>query len=154
MGDEEEFKKAEKIALRMLVFRDRSEQEIRDKLNQKGFSASVTEKIITKCSGHGYLDDRTFAERLARSLFTTKNWGFARIGATLRDRGVSSALVKETILQLREDYSEEEAALQIMKRRFCRFDFQKASSKEKHLLIQFLRRRGFSWETISRMLTI
>ena len=154
MGDEEELKKAERIALRMLTYRDRSKQEIRDKLNQKGISASVTEKAVTQLADHGYLDDQTFAERLARSLFETKNCGFARIEATLRARGLSPELVRKTILQLKGDYSEEETALQIMKRRFSHFDFQEASSKEKHRLIQFFRRRGFSWETISRMLMI
>ena len=152
MGDEEELKKAERIALRMLAYRDRSKQEVRDKLNQKGISASVAEKVVTQFSDHGYLDDQKFAARLARSLFETKNWGFARIEATLRDRGLSSELVKETILPLKEDCSEEETALQIMKRRFSHFDFQEASSKEKHRIIQFFKRRGFSWETISRTL--
>jgi len=127
MSDEEELKKAKGIALRMLTYRDRSKQEMRDRLEQKGICASVIENVVTLLSDYGYLDDQTFAQRLARSLLETKNWGFS---------------------------SEEETALQIMKRRFSHFDLQEASSKEKRRIIQFLKRRGFSWDTISRVLMI
>ena len=154
MSDEEELKKAKGIALRMLTYRDRSKQEIRDRLEQKAISASVMENVVTLLSDYGYLDDQKFAQRLARSLLETKNWGFSRIGVALRDRGLAPELVEETVSQLKEDYSEEETALQIMKRRFSHFDLQEASSKEKRRIIQFLKRRGFSWDTISRVLMI
>jgi regulatory protein len=154
MSDEEELKKAKGIALRMLTYRDRSKQEIRDKLEQKGISACVIEDVVTLLSDYGYLDDQAFAQRWALSLLETKNWGFSRIGVALRGRGLARELVEETISQLREDYSEEETAFQIMKRRFSHFDLQEASSKEKRRVIGFLKRRGFSWDTISRVLTI
>ena len=154
MSDEEELKKAKGIALRMLTYRDRSKQEIRDKLEQKEISPCVIENVVTLLSDYGYLDDRAFAQRWARSLLETKNWGFSRIGVALRGRGLARELVEEAISQLREDYSEEETAFQIMKRRFSHFDLQEASSKEKRRVIAFLKRRGFSWDTISRVLTI
>jgi regulatory protein len=154
MSDEEELNKAKGIALRMLTYRDRSRQEIRDKLEQKGISSPVIEKVVTILSDYGYLNDRTFAQRLARNLLETKYWGFSRIGAALRDRGVAPELIQETVSQLKEDHSEEETALQLLKRRFSHFASQEASSKEKRRIIQFLKRRGFSWDTISRVLTL
>jgi len=100
MSDEEELKKAKGIALRMLTYRDRSKQEMRDRLEQKGICASVIENVVTLLSDYGYLDDQTFAQRLARSLLETKNWGFSRIGVALRDRGLAPELVEETVSQL------------------------------------------------------
>ena len=154
MSDEEELGKAKGIALRALAYRDRSKQEIRDKLGQKGISTPVIENVVRLFSEYGYLDDQTFAHRLARTLLETKNWGFSRIGVALRDRGLAPELVEETVSQLKEEYSEEEAALQIVKRRFSHFAPQKASSKEKRRIVQFLKRRGFSWDTISRVLML
>ena len=61
---------------------------------------------------------------------------------------------KKHISQLKENYSEEKTALRIMKRRFSHFDFHEATPKEKQRITQFFRRRGFSWETISRVLMI
>ena len=152
--DEEELKKAERIALKMLVFRDRSEQEVRQKLVREGISASVIEKIVTKLFDYGYLDDQKFAQQLALSLLESKQWGFIKIGATLKARGLSSELVKKTIYKLKENYSEEETARRIMKRRFPHFKPQGASLKEKQRVVQFFQRRGFSWETIYRVLMI
>jgi len=154
MSDEEELKKAKGIALSMLASRDRSKQEIRDKLKQQGISSAVIENVVRLFSEYGYLDDRTFAQRLAGNLLKTKNWGFSRIECALRERGFAPELVEETVAQLKEVHSEEETALQIMKRRFSHFDLQEGSLKEKRRIIQFLKRRGFSWETISRVLVL
>jgi len=152
MSDEEEQKRAKKIALKMLAFRDRSKQEIRERLVQKGVPASAIEKVVTQLADYGYLDDQAFAQRLAFGLFETKSWGFGRIGVTLKARGFSPELVKKTLSQLKENYSEEETALRIMKRRFSHFNPHEASPKEKRRVIQFFRRKGFSWETISQVL--
>ena len=121
MSDEDELRKAKGIALRMLAYRDRSKQEVRDKLRQKGISVSAIENVVELFTGYGYLNDQTFAHRLARNLLETKNWGFSRIGAALRDRGLAPDLVQETVTQLKADYPEEQTALQIMKRRFSHF---------------------------------
>jgi regulatory protein len=152
MNDEEELKKAKEIALRMLTYRDRSKQEVRDKLDQKKISPRVTETVVTLLSEYGYLNDQTFAQRLARSLLETKGWGFSRIGTALKNRGLAPELVQETVSQLKADYSEEETALQIMKRRFSHLDLREASPKDKRRVVQFLKRRGFSWDTITRVL--
>jgi len=154
MSDEEELRKAKEITLRMLAARDRSKHEIRDTLKQRGISPAVIENVVVLFSEYGYLDDQRFAQRLAGDLLKTKNWGFSRIGFALRERGLAPELVEETVAQLQEAHSEEETALQIMKRRFSHFDLQEASSKEKRRIVQFLRRRGFSWDTISRVLVI
>lgn len=154
MGDKEEQKRAEGIALKMLSFRGRSTQEVRDKLNQQGIKPSVREKVLALFTDYGYLNDQSLALQLALSLYENKGLGFARIEATLRARGLSPDLVKETISQLKENHGEDKTALQIMKRRFSNFDFHNSTSKEKQRIIQFFRRRGFSWETISRVLRV
>lgn len=154
MDNEEDQKKAEKIALRMLTFRSRSKQEIRNKLTEKGISASVTEKVLDRLTGYGYLNDQSFAQQLAVRLLENKEWGFARIGDTLRVRGVAPELVNHIVSQLRKDYSEEETALRILKRRFSHINFHEASQKEKNRIIRFFKQRGFSWETIARVLML
>jgi len=152
--EEEELKKAKGIALRMLAFRPRSTQEVKNKLIQKGFRPSVIENVVVLLTDYGYLNDQKFARALGVHLLENKKVGFARIGVTLKERGVSPELVKETLFHLQENYSEEKTALQIMKRRFSHFNVRQATPKDKNRLVQFLRRRGFSWETISHVLVI
>ena len=151
---EEERKKAQGIALKTLTLRPRSCKEVSDKLVQKGFNPSVIENVVAFLTDYGYLNDQKFAQAVAVHLLENKKYGFARIGATLRGRGVPPELVKATISDLKENYSEEKTALEIMKGRFSHFNVRKATPKDKYRLIQFLKRRGFSWETISHVLMI
>jgi SOS response regulatory protein OraA/RecX len=137
MDEGEQLKKAKGIALRLLSLRPRSCKEV---------SVYLTD--------YGYLNDQKFAQALAVHLLENKNFGFARIGATLKERGLSPELAKATVSHLQENYSEEKTALQIMKRRFSHFNVRQATPKDKNRLVQFLRRRGFSWETISHVLMI
>jgi regulatory protein len=150
-GEEEQLKKAKAVALRYLAFRPRSCKEVSEKLVQEGFITPIIESVVVSLADYGYLNDQKFAEGLAVHLLENKKFGFMRIGAILKDRGVSPELVKATISELQQNYSEEQTAFQIMKRRFSNFNIHQAAPKDKNRLIQFLRRRGFSWETISRV---
>jgi len=154
MDEGEQLKKAKGIALRLLALRPRSCKEVTGKLIQKGFIPSVIESVVVFLTDYGYLNDQKFAQALAVHLLENRKFGFARIGATLKERGVSPELAKATIAHLKQNYSEEKTALQIMKRRFSHFDVHQATPKDKGRLINFLRRRGFSWETISHVLMI
>lgn len=154
MEEAEQLKKAKTVALRFLAFRPRSRKEVSEKLAGQGFIPSVIENVVTSLKDYGYLNDEKFAEDLAVHLLENKKFGFARIGMTLKERGLAQELVQAALSQLQQSYSEEKTALEIMKRRFSHFNVAKTSPKEKNRLVQFLRRRGFSWETISRVLTI
>jgi regulatory protein len=154
MDEGEQLKKAKGIALRLLSLRPRSCKEVSEKLVQKSFIPSVIENVVVYLIDYGYLNDQKFAQALAVHLLENKKFGFARIGATLKERGLSPELAKATIAHLKQNYSEEKTALQIVKRRFSRFNVRQATPKDKNRLVQFLRRRGFSWETISHVLMI
>ena len=154
MEEAEQLKKAKTVALRFLAFRPRSCKEVSGKLAEKGFFPSVIENVVVYLTDYGYLNDQKFSQALAVHLLENKKFGFARIGVTLKERGLAPGLVQTAISQLQQNYSEEKTALEIMKRRFSHFDVNKATPKEKNRPVQFLRRRGFSWETISRVLMI
>jgi len=138
----------------MLAFQARSRQEMEDKLSRKGFSASVTQTVVAYLIEYGYVNDDLFAEQLARGLFENKNWGFIRIKRTLKNRGVLPELADKTISQLKENHSEEETALRILNRRFSHINLNEASLEEKKRIIRFFQQRGFSWETIIKVLMI
>ncbi|HNR12434.1 MAG TPA: regulatory protein RecX [Thermodesulfobacteriota bacterium] len=148
MSQEDDGYKARQKAFRLLALRSRSKQEIRDKLTEKGFASPVVEQTISDLAGYGYLNDRSFARQLAHSLFTTRSWGFRRIAFAIRSRGIPDDILEEAIAELRHAHSEEESAADLIKRRFSGIDFKTASLPEKQRVINFLQRRGFSWETI------
>ena len=154
MGEEEDRTKAKQSALRMLAFRPRSKQEIADKLSEKGFAAAIIQPTLDYLSSCGYVNDVVFARQEALSLAKGKGWGIERIVLALRSRKVPADIVRDTIAELRESYAEEEAASTIVKRRFSHIDLHTASPQEKQRLAGHLRRRGFSWETINRVMKL
>ncbi len=152
MEEGENQKKAKRIALRMLAYRGRSRQEITDKLREKGFSPIIIEDTLDYLESFGYVNDQSFALELATALFAHKGWGFRRIVYTLRSRGIPADVVHDTIASLSRSHSEEETALAIVKRRFSHIDFRSASPKERQRVASFLQRRGYSWDTINRVM--
>lgn len=153
MREGEDRKKARQTALRLLAYRGRSRQEIIDKLEGKGFSTEVVENTLDYVISCGYVDDRLLAQNLAEGLFTRKGWGFVRIALALRSRGIPSDVVEHTMGSFKKIHSEEETASALVKRRFSHINFRTASPSVKRRVANFLSRRGFTWETINRVMT-
>lgn len=150
-GEERELRRAKNVAVRLLSRRARSGQELQEKLEDKGVAAAVARAVREYFVSCGYIDDWSLALDLARRLVEGKGWGYARIVSYLRTRGLAAEVIGAALSQLKEEYTEEETARRIMMRRFSHFDYQQASPKEKQRVVQFLARRGFSWETIGRV---
>jgi len=150
--EEEEFKKAKGIALRILARCSRSSKELKERLIQKGFDSQVIERVLVFLNDRGYLNDLDYAQRLAMRLLENKKVGFARIEAILKERGIPPEFIAAVLSQLKENYSEIKTAFQIMERRFSNFEPQRATIKERNRVIRFLQQRGFSWETIAQVL--
>lgn len=150
-GEERALRRAKNIAVKLLARRARSGQELQEKLEEKGIEASVARSVRDYFVSYGYIADDTLARDLARRLVERRGWGYARIVSYLRTRGLSDEVVEAALSQMKEEHTEEETARRIMMRRFSHFDFQQASPKEKRRVVQFLARRGFSWDTIGRI---
>ena len=54
--------KAASKAMQLLLYRQRTEKELREKLYEKGFSENASEAAIAYVKSFGYLDDRRYAE--------------------------------------------------------------------------------------------
>ena len=80
----------------LLAMRDHSEKELLQKLRQKGF-ADGAEEAVEKLKGYGYLDDSRFALRFAQELQRVKHYGKKRIEQELFRKGVSRAVVSDTL---------------------------------------------------------
>ncbi len=79
IGSRIEMTSAEDSGLRLLSVRSRSVHEMRDRLEQAGFTKQGTESTIDKLKVQGYLDDREFARMWAKERFEVKSYGRHRI---------------------------------------------------------------------------
>ena len=129
-------------ALRFLKIRPRSIGELRSKLGIKGFEANEIIETIQWLQDNRLVDDRAFTKswiqyRLARP------FGFRRIIAELKTKGISEEIIEEAVAQAQEDYSQEEKVMEVAKRRWERFASVDPQKRKKRIY-DFLLRRGFS----------
>ena len=68
---EDEKLKATKKAMGLLQHMDRTEWELRSKLEQAGFSEEAVEAAIQYVAGYHYIDDKRYAKRFVDCLLYT-----------------------------------------------------------------------------------
>ena len=97
-------KAAVRSAMNLLVNRDRSEQELRGRLAQKGFGEEEIGEAIAYVSSFGYLNDRRFAEVYVASYAGKKSR--MAIESDLTKRGIDTVCIEEALATLPEDETE------------------------------------------------
>jgi regulatory protein len=136
--------KAFSAALRLLTRRDRSETELRQKLEQFGFSLSAIDTAVEKCREYNYLDDRRYATERARSLMRTGRGVGRKISLDLHRRGIDETLVQHAIAAAEEEFPPASLLQDQLQRRFPDFDYATADQRERRRVIGFFQHRGFN----------
>ena len=91
-------------ALRLLDFRSHSEEELRQKLVRAG--GTEIDEVLSFCREYKFIDDRSYATKLAHDLQHLKKYGKKRIKDELLSRGIDTEFTEEAIALLEDDESE------------------------------------------------
>lgn len=140
--------KAASKAMQLLLYRQRTEKELREKLFEKEFPPEAVEEAIAYVKSFGYLDDRRYAEVYLHSQKDKKSRAVIR--RELQDKGVSSEWID---LAFEEDPADEGAIIQAL---LCKRagEPHKMDEKELRRQVQYLARKGFSssdiWKQIRK----
>lgn len=128
MSSNSEYERAMAYALRLLAICMRTEQEISQRLQKKGFGADSTIKVILRLRELNYLDDSSYVESYIRSRI--KPTGRQRLKYELVRKGISPDLADEG---LKSTYSEEEElkAAQRMAEKILRLQQRTNTNSEK-----------------------
>ncbi|MDO8748190.1 MAG: regulatory protein RecX [Candidatus Omnitrophota bacterium] len=138
---------------RLLKLRLRTEFEIRDKLKFKNFAAALIDELIAYFKEKGYINDREFANFWIEGRLN-KPLGFKAITRELESKGLSGELVQELISLKKKEVDEVSLARELTQRQFNKLKEKKEpADKIKPKLYGYLARRGFSYETISEIIT-
>ena len=135
-------------AMRLLTRREHSSQELKQKLQHKGFDASLVDKVAEQLKQEGLLSDKRFAESYARSR-TGKGYGPLRIQQELRQRGASDDIIAATVIEDDPDWFER--ACRVREKRFGKV--LPDDIKEKLRQQRFLQYRGFTQQQLKYALT-
>jgi len=148
--DQEELLEAKTAAFNLLSYRQRSRQEIKERLLRKDYGLEVVNQVLQILEQLDYIDDREFAISWTKDRIT-KGFGPYRIRRQLKEKGVAKELI-ESVLE--EEYSsqlEYELAEKLASKK--RVHYRDADAYERrNKLSQVLKRKGFSFETINLVL--
>lgn len=133
-------KPARHIAIDILSRRDNSEREMREKLKRKGISQEEVADVIEWLKGKKLLDDATFAQRKAESIYRTKLVGPSYIWMKLKSAGIADSYIEEAIGVLGSD-EDWKARAQEALRQWKKVHPKHANDRIRHM--RFLASRGF-----------
>lgn len=138
-------------ALRLLTFRALTERELRDRLRQQDSPADVIDQVILWLRELGYLDDRSYAVRWVQERAQGRGYGPVRLRYELLQKGVAPEYIDEALALLSpEEY--EQIAYDEARRRLLRRSARPLTDADRRRLAGFLQRRGFTTETVRRVL--
>ncbi len=132
-------------AYRYLSYRPRSESELRDRLHRRGFPTEHIDKVVEKLKEQRFIDDEAFARFWAenRASFRPRSRQMTR--RELLKKGVGKEEISQAINEIDETESAYNAA-SARARRLQNLEYQEFRQR----LTEFLRRRGFTYDTISQ----
>lgn len=148
---EGELTKTNSRLLNFLGFRPRSEKEIFFWFKRKEIGEQTQRLLLEKLKKQGFINDEEFARWWVEQRTNFRPQGLRAIKIELLQKGIERKLIEKIVNDLNIGPSQvelaERAALRKMK------TLKNLSPQEKReKLFGFLRRRGFDWETIRKVL--
>ena len=145
---ENEIDTAKDTAFRFLSYRSRSVLEVKRKLQEKEFSPHTITATLSRLMELGYLNDQEYAVTVARSSIENKQWGPIRIHDALLKKGIAKDIIDTTLEELTKNYDLIRVARLAFDSKFSLTPEQLAEEKTRRKVMGYLKRKGFSWNTI------
>ena len=136
----EEFDKLKTKVLKYILYKKRTEQEVRQKFAEN--TGNLLDNVIEYLKQENYINDTSYIEKSISEIQRLKNLSIKEVKYKLLTKGLSSKLVDEYIYEHKEEMLEYEinSARTIL--------IKKANTMEKEDILGFLRKKGYMEETI------
>ncbi len=141
-----DYRRAKERALYLLEYRDHSYHELNEKLS-KNYSDEVCEAVMEKMVELRLINDRKYAEILARQLCEIKRYGEYRARFEMQKKGLDGELIDEMLAEYEDDATERLEAL--VEKKYSRYLVDK---KGVNKVINALVRQGYNFNDIKIVL--
>jgi regulatory protein len=141
-GPERRREEAFDAAWRFLARRDRTETEIRVRLERNDVDPELVEEVLDSLKDGGYVDDAEYARRFAEDRRNLDGWGGERIERRLADLGIAREHIRAALAS-DDGHDELDAACELLARRFPR---PPETPRELERALGFLVRKGYELE--------
>jgi len=140
---------AKNNAVNYLSYRQRSSKEMIDHLIKKGFTRECAEEVTRQLQSARMMNDLEFTRAFVRDRLKRKPTGQALLRMQLIAKGIPSSMADTVLADLISPQNQQASALQAAMRKI---QITRSSTinlddeKQKKRLLDFLLRRGFSYE--------
>jgi len=148
--DETLILRAKKRAMNLLLKMDRTEADVRQKLEEGGYPSEAVDAAIDYLKSFHYLDDYRYASEYIR--IKSGSMSCRMIKQKLSEKGISKNVIEEVYNEIdSEDKSDREIELirKLIDKR-CKGRTSDMEYREKQKLYAYLYNKGFSIENIDR----
>jgi len=136
----EEFDKLKTKVLKYVLYKKRTENEIRQKFSEN--SGNLLDNVIEYLKQENYINDLSYIEKSINEIQRLKNLSIREVKYKLLTKGLSSKLVDEYI------YEHKEEMLEYERKSPKTILIKKANTMEIEDVYNYLRKKGYMEETI------
>lgn len=133
-------------AVNLLAFKDRTTQEITNRLKENGYSSDEIEETVEKLSYYGYLNDENYTISYIKD--NTSKKGKKLIANELSHKGIQKDIISDILSN--SEIDDVSTIRDIMERRYKDADLN--DEKVYRRLVGFFLRRGFSYENVLKVI--
>ena len=141
----EEFDKEKTKVLKYILYKKRSEKEIRNKFS-KTINENVLEDVIEYLKEAGYINDKELIEKTINHFIVLKNLSIKEIEYKLLAKGIKKDDIYDYFYENKEKLEEYE------RRSISNILCKKTSSMEKEDIKQYLMKKGYKIENMNKVM--
>lgn len=145
---DEEYRQCRDYAFLLLSYRARSKKELTERLKKKGYSEKTIERVMNRLIELGLIDDERLARDFVENRIKVGHKGKWRVRAELLKLGIPKEVVEREIKTAPDEVTAATMVVDHYLPRYRNLDLE----TQKRRLIGVLARRGFSPETIAKVL--
>lgn len=136
----EEFDKLKTKILKYIMFKKRTEQEIRRKFSEE--DSEMLEDVIENLKEIGYINDENYIERAVSEFVNLNNLSIRELKYKLQSKGIKADMIEDYIYNHMDELEEYEinSAKNII--------VKKQNSMEEQKLIQSLLKKGYRMDSV------
>ena len=134
-------------ALQILNRRMISERDLRKKLAIERKPASAVTDVLAQLKGYGFVDDFKYAGAYIRSQLNRGAKSRLYLKKKLWEKGINAEIAAASIEEELGEYDETGAVIKLARKKYKTLQ-KLPPDKAKNRLINFLKGRGFGWDTI------
>ena len=140
MEELEEFDKLKTKVLKYVLYKKRSEAEVRRKFADA--NDEMLDEVIQNLSENGYINDNSYIEKAVQEFMRLKNMSIKEIEYKLLSKAINKDKIENYISENRE------ALLEYEQKSAKHIFIKKQTIMEEDNIIQYLKKKGYLSETI------